>query len=487
MPDDDNFKEIVVEFSQEGSDHHAIYKIVRRDGQFCAVSEDGEHSFGCYPTEAEARERLRQVEAAKAAKNADAMTTGIADGHSHTVSPGSNRTSVVDGHSHPVITDDDGKVVSIGEANGHSHSVPDQMRLNKNYNLNLDDVEIFRTGTWNGDKYDARDLDDIVNAFDQVGFKPPVKLGHKEDSGDPAYGWVSSLRRVGDKLLASFVDLPKPIYEAIKNKRFNAVSSEIFFNLTRGNKKFRRVLKAVALLGAEIPAVSGLKPLHDSFRGLSVERESAYTLQMEDFVDKDDKSKKGGGSDDVESVEELTKQLKAANDQVAELKSQLEGKEDSALKVKALTETVEGLEKAIAESKENERRERIRNKVDKLRVPVLREHIAAMYEIATTSEKKVNFTVGEDKTEQVDPVKVVDDLVERINKHTEKIFNELSVAGDLKRDDAPVEDNDAGAELHKLTQEYMTKNKEKDYAAAFQAVLNDPENAVLKKKYAGVS
>lgn len=41
-------------------------KIVRRQGQFCAVSEDGSRSLGCFDTAEQAGERLRQVEAAKA-------------------------------------------------------------------------------------------------------------------------------------------------------------------------------------------------------------------------------------------------------------------------------------------------------------------------------------------------------------------------------------------------------------------------------------
>jgi hypothetical protein len=43
-------------------------RLEQRDGKWCAVSEDGTRSFGCFDTEGEARERLRQVEAAKAAK-----------------------------------------------------------------------------------------------------------------------------------------------------------------------------------------------------------------------------------------------------------------------------------------------------------------------------------------------------------------------------------------------------------------------------------
>lgn len=59
---------------QRGDDILSLFgtrndKIVRREGQWCAVSADGSKSFGCFDTESEARERLRQVEAAKAARD----------------------------------------------------------------------------------------------------------------------------------------------------------------------------------------------------------------------------------------------------------------------------------------------------------------------------------------------------------------------------------------------------------------------------------
>lgn len=43
-------------------------RIVEKNGQFCATSADGTKNLGCYDTEDQARERLRQVEAAVAAK-----------------------------------------------------------------------------------------------------------------------------------------------------------------------------------------------------------------------------------------------------------------------------------------------------------------------------------------------------------------------------------------------------------------------------------
>jgi hypothetical protein len=150
--------------------------------------------------------------------------------------------------------------------------------------MDIRDVEIFRTGTWNGDEYTEKDLDDMVEAFDKAGYRPPVKLGHSDQVGEPAYGWVDAIRRVGDRLVADFMDLPQSIYEAIRDRRYDAVSSEIFFNLKRGGEKFRRALKAVALLGAEIPGVAHLKPLRDSFVGLTEDcaRVAAYTMSMSD-------------------------------------------------------------------------------------------------------------------------------------------------------------------------------------------------------------
>ena len=128
----------------------------------------------------------------------------------------------------------------------------------------IKDIEIFRAGNWNGDDYTERDLDAMVDAFDVVGFKPPVKVGHAEKSGDPAFGWVAGIRRVGDRLIATLKDIPDQLFEMIRQRRYDSVSSEVYWNLNRNGVTYPRVLKAVALLGAEVPAVSDLAPLRDA-------------------------------------------------------------------------------------------------------------------------------------------------------------------------------------------------------------------------------
>jgi len=124
-------------------------------------------------------------------------------------------------------------------------------------------VEIFKAGTHNNDTYTERDLDDMAAAEKELDYRVALKLGHSRDEpGAPAYGWIQNLRRVGDKLLADFTDMHDSVIDAIRNRSYDRCSAEIFWGLKRGGKTFRRALKAVALLGADVPAVAGLKPLH---------------------------------------------------------------------------------------------------------------------------------------------------------------------------------------------------------------------------------
>src|SRR5262245_26461672 len=129
----------------------------------------------------------------------------------------------------------------------------------------IDNLEIFAAGRWNGDNYTVQDLRAMVNAFDKVGFEPPIKAGHEngqEDPqaaarvfGEPALGYVKALRVIGNKLYADLKGIPKRFADLIKAGAFRRVSSEIYWDYTddSSGKTFPRVLKAIAFLGAKIP------------------------------------------------------------------------------------------------------------------------------------------------------------------------------------------------------------------------------------------
>lgn len=136
--------------------------------------------------------------------------------------------------------------------------------------VTINGVEIFASGIHNGDNYSEQDLDGMISAAGQVGFTAPLKLGHMSDGdtaallkaeGMPAFGYIKNLRRVGAKLLADFVNVPRRLASLIKNGAYKRVSAEIYWNYKNNQGSWPRVLKAVALLGGEIPAVTSLKEI----------------------------------------------------------------------------------------------------------------------------------------------------------------------------------------------------------------------------------
>lgn len=132
-------------------------------------------------------------------------------------------------------------------------------------NATMTGVQIFKAGEWNGRTYNVADIDKIIEHFDPSGdFRPPVKLGHNEAVDAPAFGWVTSLRRAGETLVADFGDVDATLIEGIRTARYGTVSVELATNLRRNGRRLSLVLMAVAILGAQVPAVGGLRPLQQS-------------------------------------------------------------------------------------------------------------------------------------------------------------------------------------------------------------------------------
>lgn len=134
---------------------------------------------------------------------------------------------------------------------------------------NVRGVEVFSVGTWNGDEYTSNDLDEMIRAFNETSqtCRPALKLGHDpnqellQKDGYPAAGWVGKLYRQGEKLVADFIDIPDKIFKLLEKKAYRNVSSEIYWDINLGEKAYKRMLAAVALLGADMPAVTNLKDI----------------------------------------------------------------------------------------------------------------------------------------------------------------------------------------------------------------------------------
>ena len=390
----------------------------------------------------------------------------------------------------------------------------------------INGVEIFATGKHNGETYDTDDLDEMIRAFNEMDFQPPLKLGHDDSPGVPAVGYISRLWRNGNKLLADFVDINERVFALIKEKAFNRVSAEIYFNFERAGKKYRRALKALALLGATIPAVSGLKPLSEIFAGNSGDVHfstegvwhAASAAQFTDDLDQsgdvkmdqkeidallkraadadalvksetekreaaekalaDAKKHKQDDSttDLAQSIAKLTGDQKAAR--IAELVAQVAEAEKAAVGEREARERAEvKLQQdndRIKKLEEANRRDRIEKLAETCRIPALRGFIRQYADLATRGDDvQVYDAAGNQKSALVE----LEETVVYINKNAARIFGVVSTEDPTRKSEA-----NPGNEVDRRAKLYQSQHQGVDYRAAMRAVLEaDPQ---LKSDYA---
>ncbi len=196
-------------------------------------------------------------------------------------------------------------------------------------------AEIFAVGKWNGMEFSKEDLSAIAANFNQFRelLKVPLKFGHNDvqpmTDGQPALGWVNRVWVEGNKLMAEFADMPSKVMDAIKKKLYRKVSVELDIGVNHKGKTYDYVLSGVALLGADIPAVSTLKDLDHYLMqraSFSSGRKAMFSAIAGSFSE----------GDNMEQLEKLTQQvadltaavasLTAANSQLTLSKAEAESK-----------------------------------------------------------------------------------------------------------------------------------------------------------------
>lgn len=332
-------------------------------------------------------------------------------------------------------------------------------------------VEIFKIGEWNGDKYDGDDLDEMIAAFGNQGYGVPLKLGHDEVSGGQAYGWVERIYRVGDTLKADFKDIPSWVFQWVfVDHAYDQVSIEIYFNLKRDGKTFKRALKAVALLGAETPAVSGLAPLREAIFAPGADQFEKVAFASVK-VSKMPEPVKTTVVDNSAEIAALTTKLGESSTLVASLQEKLTQQTAALASVSA---------ELAALSADRITRD-IDEKLKAVKIPAMREHIRHIYAVAQTKTDVVKFTTA---TGTVDKniVTIVDELVTEINKFADGITGKPVFQPRANRS-VVSSGKDAGEELAEATQAYLTEHKlpMAKYGEAMQKVL--ATNPELRERY----
>ena len=115
-------------------------------------------------------------------------------------------------------------------------------------------IEVFRSGSQvdshgNERTWTDSDLAEIVQNFQPNTFTVPIVLGHQNSDSSPAYGWVSSLKKEGDRLYAKLANVLETFAISFKNKQYPNRSVRIDVT-DRGLE-----LGHLAFLGAIPPAI----------------------------------------------------------------------------------------------------------------------------------------------------------------------------------------------------------------------------------------
>jgi hypothetical protein len=197
--------------------------------------------------------------------------------------------------------------------------------------------EILSTGIWNGIKFEEADLDSILDTYKELDgyLKIPLKLGHSDkqkllqEDGYPSAGWITGLKKQGNKLIAVLSDVPKKIAEMINNKSYRDVSVELFKNWKEPNKGkvYKWTLRALSILGADAPAVKGL----GDFQALYNSDEIKDNLFIFQYKQESSTAVQDG----------VLKQKEKEHKMSEELKQKLSAKEGEITKLSASNESLE--------------------------------------------------------------------------------------------------------------------------------------------------
>lgn len=131
--------------------------------------------------------------------------------------------------------------------------------------------EVFRAGKYPQGDVTPEQVEEIARSYDPAWREAPAVLGHPKDD-HPAMGWVEAVKAAGGTLLVKFQKLVPEFVEAVRKGLFSKVSVRLL-KTERG-----WYLGHVGFLGAALPAVAGLAPIHfEEGGGETVDAEMEFT------------------------------------------------------------------------------------------------------------------------------------------------------------------------------------------------------------------
>jgi hypothetical protein len=127
------------------------------------------------------------------------------------------------------------------------------------------EINIFKAGEQTSStglkrEFTEKDLDQIAESYNSEIHEAPIRIGHEDNSDKtPAWGWVKKVFRKGADLFAEVNFVPQ-MSQYIEDGLYRKVSASFYHPESNVNPhKGSWALRHVAVLGAEPPAVKGLK------------------------------------------------------------------------------------------------------------------------------------------------------------------------------------------------------------------------------------
>lgn len=336
----------------------------------------------------------------------------------------------------------------------------------------LSGVEIMALGTWNGTRIDEQKFDEVIEAFEATKdfARPHLKLGHNDEQrliakdGLPSAGEVAKVYKRGKKLLADFVNIPDKIFELIQRKRYKSVSVELFSGYRFKEKTFPTLLGAVALLGADLPAMATLNDILGTFAKTFTNEDNGDTIKTLITFERNNNEENMADNNNEARVAELEAQI-------AEQKKQLE---DMGAKVSSFKADKDAMSKQMDDHKQNYDRklaeleaDRDRAEVEKftlslekndLLAPSMKPYVEALLSDGARKE----FSVGDKKLS-------VGDLLGEMLKLAKDVYK---INTKENTENAAPKDEDNVTELDSKIRARMADNKE-SYGVAYKHVMRN--------------